>query len=99
MKSYILQEISFGRSSLEKGDIVKTKDHITKVIEYLKSYVPSPEEHNETQIFLKEFLLIRQVALWKGKGMPEYNILKKSSNQEITDSNKELYKDLERLLG
>lgn len=99
MKSYILQEISFGRSSLEKGDIVKTKDHITKVIEYLKSYVPSPEEHNEIQIFLKEFLLIRQVALWKGKGIAEYDVLKKSSNQEITDSNKELYKDLERLLG
>jgi hypothetical protein len=99
MKSYILQEISFGRSSLEKGDIGKTKDHITKVIEHLNSYVPNPKEYNEIQVFLKEFLLIRQIALWKDKGIAEYDVLKKSSDQEIKDSNQVLYEDLERLLG
>jgi hypothetical protein len=98
MKSYISQEVSFGRSSLEKGDIGKTKDHIRKITEYLNSYAPNPEEYNLIQIFLKEFLLIKQVALWKDKGTAEYEVLKKSSDQEITESNQQINEDLERFL-
>jgi len=72
-----------GRTHLEGGHLVKAKEVCQQISAYLDYYIVSQEQWALVDGFLKEILLLQQLAQWKEKGRPEYEQLHKLMEAKV----------------
>lgn len=64
-----------GRNHLEKGELIKTKEVCKEIAVYLDFYIVEDQDWKDVDTFLKEVLLLQEIAKWKETGKKEYEEL------------------------
>lgn len=71
-----------GRNHLERGELIKTKEVCKEIAVYLDFYLIEDQDWNAVDTFLKEVLLLQEIAKWKEGGKKEYEELSSLVDEE-----------------